>query len=156
MTAGREGPPRWGGRRRARVVALQALYECEVARLTVGQALGVLDQVGPPESADLSDDDRGFASALAAGAWEARQALDGRIGEAARNWRIERMATIDRLLLRMAVHELLAHPETPPRVVIDEAIEIAREFSGEDAARFVNGVLDGVFKSLKEEGRIVE
>ena len=80
-------------------------------------------------------------------------ALDERLGQAARHWRVERMATLDRLVLRMAVHEWLALPETPPRVVINEAIELARAFSGEDAARFVNGVLDGVFRTLKAEGR---
>jgi N utilization substance protein B len=62
------------------------------------------------------------------------------------------MAAIDRLVLRLAVHEMLAHPETPPRVAISEAIDIAREFGGEDSARFVNGVLDGVFRRLKHEG----
>ncbi len=83
-------------------------------------------------------------------------ALDERIGQAARHWRVERMATLDRLVLRMAVHEWLALPETPPRVVINEAIELARAFSGEDAAKFVNGVLDGVFRTLKDEGKVVE
>ena len=66
------------------------------------------------------------------------------------------MATLDKLVLRMAVHEWLALPETPPRVVINEAIELARAFSGEDAAKFVNGVLDGVFRTLKDEGKVVE
>jgi N utilization substance protein B len=151
-----EGPSRWHHRRRARERALQALYQCEVARLTVGQALEVIEQAGAPEAAELPEDERAFAAGLAAGAWEARQALDERIGEAARNWRIERMAAIDRLVLRLAVHEMLAHPETPPRVAISEAIDIAREFGGEDSARFVNGVLDGVFRRLKHEGKIID
>jgi N utilization substance protein B len=150
------GPARWLGRRRARERALQALYQCEVAHLAVRQALDVLDQAGAPDAAELPEEERVFAAALAAGAWDARQALDERIADAARNWRIERMTTIDRLVLRLAVHEMLAHPETPPRVAINEAIDIAREYSGEDAARFVNGVLDGVFKVLKAEGTIVE
>jgi N utilization substance protein B len=63
---------------------------------------------------------------------------------------------IDRLLVRLAVHELLSQPATPPRVVIDEAIELARSYSGDEAAKFVNGVLDGVFKRLKTEGKVVE
>jgi N utilization substance protein B len=66
------------------------------------------------------------------------------------------MATLDRLVLRLAVHEWTARPDTPPRVVMNEAIELARAFSGEDAARFVNGVLDGVLRVLKEEGKVVE
>jgi N utilization substance protein B len=151
-----DGRSRRQQRRRARERALQALYQCEMAHLAVRQALEVLDQAGPPEAAELAEEERTYAAALAAGAWEARQALDERIGDAARNWRVERMATVDRLVLRLAVHEMLAHPETPPRVAIDEAIEIARDYSGDDSARFVNGVLDGVFKVLKAEGRIVE
>ena len=66
------------------------------------------------------------------------------------------MTVLDRTVLRLAVHELIAHPETPPRVVIDEAIELARRYSGEEAAKFVNGVLDGVFHTLKEQGKVVE
>ena len=61
---------------------------------------------------------------------------------------------LDRLVMRLALQELLAHREVPPRVVISEAIELARAYSGEDAAKFVNGVLDGVYRRLKEEGRV--
>ena len=150
------GEPRWSGRRRARAAALQVLYECEVGRLVVGEALGVLERADDPEVAVLEADDRRFAETLARGVLADAAALDERIGQAARHWRVERMATIDRLVLRMAVHEWLALPQTPPRVVLNEAIELARAFSGEDAAKFVNGVLDGVFRSLKGEGRVVE
>jgi len=135
---------------------LQAMYQCEVGGLTLSEALGVLDSVGEPDTAELSESDRQFAETLARGAVGNAAALDDRIGQAARHWRVERMATLDRLVLRMAVHEWLALPETPPRVVINEAIELARAFSGEDAAKFVNGVLDGVFRTLKDEGRVVE
>ena len=68
----------------------------------------------------------------------------------AHNWRLERMAVIDRLVLRLAVGELLAHPETPPKVVINEALELARTFSGDESVAFVNGVLDAVRKALPE------
>jgi transcription antitermination factor NusB len=144
------------GRRQARASALQVLYECEVGRLPLLEALGVLDRVGEPDAAALDPADRAFAETLARGVLDGTAALDERLGQAARHWRVERMATLDRLVLRMAVHEWLALPETPPRVVINEAIELARAFSGEDAARFVNGVLDGVFRTLKAEGKIVE
>jgi N utilization substance protein B len=148
--------PRWTGRRRAREAALQALYECEVGRLTLGDALGVLDDVGEPEAAPLAGVDRTFAGDLARGVLADVAALDERIGQAARHWRVERMATLDRLVLRLAVYEWLEHPATPPRVVMNEAIELARAFSGEEAAKFVNGVLDGVLRSLKAEGKVVE
>jgi N utilization substance protein B len=150
------GDSRWSGRHRARAAALQAMYQCEVGRLTLSEALGVLDSVGEPDAAELGESDRRFAETLARGAMGNADTLDDRIGQAARHWRVERMATLDRLVLRMAVHEWLALPETPPRVVINEAIELARAFSGEDAAKFVNGVLDGVFRTLKDEGKVIE
>lgn len=149
--------PRRERRRRAREAALHALYQCEVGGLGAFEATRLLGMVGAPDDAPMLDDEgRTFAAALATGTWTERVALDARIGEAARNWRVERMAVIDRLLLRMALRELLAHADTPPRVVIDEAIELTRAYSGEEAARFVNGVLDGLFKKLKDEGKIVD
>ena len=70
------------------------------------------------------------------------------IREHAENWRLERMAAVDRSILRVAVYELLHCPETPPRAVINEALEIARRFSGEGSVEFVNGILDTIQKSL--------
>ena len=66
------------------------------------------------------------------------------------------MAILDRLVMRLALQELLAHRDSPPRVVISEAIELARAYSGEDAAKFVNGVLDGAYRRLKDEGVVAE
>jgi len=147
---------RWAGRRRARAVALQALYECEVGGLSPQQALGVLHHAGAPEVDDPGEREHPFVVSLVRGAMEHRDALDERIGEAAKNWRVERMAMLDRLVMRLAVEELTAHRDSPPRVVISEAIELARAYSGEDAAKFVNGVLDGVFKRLKDEGLVTD
>ena len=76
---------------------------------------------------------------------------DALIASHARNWRIERMAVIDRLVLRLAIYELLAEPPTPAKVVINEALELARTFSGEEAVPFVNGVLDAVRKTLGKD-----
>ena len=74
--------------------------------------------------------------------------LDQLVREHAENWRLERMAAVDRNILRVALCELLYHPETPPNAAINEALEIARRFSGEDSVKFVNGVLDAIRKSL--------
>jgi N utilization substance protein B len=148
--------PRWAGRRRARAAALQALYECEVGGLTPQQALGVLHHAGPPEVDDPGESEHGFVVKLVRGALEQREALDERIGDAAKNWRVERMAVLDRLVMRLALQELMTHRESPPRVVISEAIELARAYSGEDAAKFVNGVLDGAFRRLKDEGLVAD
>ncbi len=147
---------RWQGRRRSREVALQMLYQAEVGRLPIEQVVQTHESIGGPDAVEIDAEDREYAVRLTQGAWRERDALDQYTADAARNWRVERLAIVDRMLLRLAVHELLAHPSTPPRVVIDEAIDLARAYSGEQAAKFVNGVLDGVFKRLKEEGKVVE
>ena len=151
-----EHADRWANRRRARAAALQALYECEIGGLTPQQALGVLHHAGPPDVADPGEEEHGFVVALVRGAMEQKDALDERIGDAAKNWRVERMAILDRLVMRLALQELMAHRDSPPRVVISEAIELARAYSGEDAAKFVNGVLDGAYKRLRDEGAVTE
>lgn len=157
MTADAVDPgERWAGRRRARAAALQALYECEIGGLTPQQALGVLHHAGPPDVDDPGEREHAFVTALVRGATDDKQALDERIGDAAKNWRVERMATLDRLVMRLALQELLTQRDSPPRVVISEAIELARAYSGEDAAKFVNGVLDGAYRRLKEEGLVTD
>lgn len=146
----------WENRHRARAAALQALYECELGGLTPQQALGVLHHAGPPEVEDPGEGEHGFVASLVRGAMDNRAVLDERIGDAAQNWRVERMAILDRLVMRLAVQELLSHRDSPPRVVISEAIELARAYSGDEAARFVNGVLDGVYRRLKDEGLVAD
>jgi len=89
-----------------------------------------------------------FARRLFQGAVTNIQRLDQLLREHAENWRLERMAAVDRSILRVAVYELLHCPETPPPAVINEALEIARRFSGESSVEFVNGILDSVLKSL--------
>jgi N utilization substance protein B len=154
--AGEGGEPLRVRRRRAREAALQMLYQMEVGQLAPLDASRVLDLIGAPDVAEIDDESRAYAVQLAQGAWNGRAAIDERIADAARNWRVERLTVLDRQVLRLAICELTEHPETPPRVVIDEAIELARSYSGEEAAKFVNGVLDGVFRKLKNEGRVVD
>ena len=89
-----------------------------------------------------------FAQALFEGTIGEVEELDRRIGGQAEHWRLERMAAVDRNLLRLSLFELLHYPETPPAVVINEALEIARRFSDKDSVDFVNGVLDAIRKSL--------
>jgi N utilization substance protein B len=154
MTSERADESRWEGKRRAREAALQMLYQTEVGQLPVVEATRMHPSIG--DAVELDEESRAFAVMLAEGTWQRRDTVDGYIADAARNWRVERLAIVDRLVLRLAAYELLEHPATPPRVVIDEAIELARSYSGDDAAKFVNGVLDGVFKRLKEEGKVVD
>jgi len=89
-----------------------------------------------------------FARELFRGAVNNIARLDPLIREHAANWRLERMAAVDRSILRVAVYELINCPETPPHAVINEALEIARRFSGEGSVEFVNGILDSVLKTL--------
>ena len=105
----------------------------------------------PVESEPLSDDLRAFATRLAAGVAGTFSDLDPLIGQAAENWRIERMNVLDRLILRLAVYEFLHEPDTPAKVIINEALELARTFSGDEAVRFINGILDAIRKKLERE-----
>jgi len=89
-----------------------------------------------------------FALGLFRGAVENIEKLDKLIRDYAANWRLERMAAVDRSILRVAVYELLHCPGTPPHAVINEALEIARRFSGDGSVEFVNGILDAILKSL--------
>jgi transcription antitermination protein NusB len=107
------------------------------------------DEMPPPEP--LDDAQRAFAVTLATGVAQHVAVIDPLIAEAAQHWRLERMAIIDRLILRLAVYEFLHQPETPGKVIINEALELARTFSTDDAVRFINGMLDGIRKSLERE-----
>lgn len=138
------------GRRRAREAALQMLYQCEVGRVGVDEAAATYWPSQDPDG-EVGDQLRGFANALVKGTVERVTEIDALLSARAHNWRIERMAAIDRLVLRLAVFELLSVPETPPKVVINEALELTRTYSGDEAVAFVNGVLDAVRKDLQRE-----
>lgn len=138
------------GRRRAREAALQMLYQWEVGRVGPYELVATYWPAQDPDW-DLSEEHRTFANALVKGTIERVSEIDGLLSAHAHNWRIERMAAIDRLVLRLAVFELLSAPETPPKVVINEALELTRTFSSDEAVAFVNGVLDAVRKDLKRD-----
>jgi transcription antitermination protein NusB len=101
-------------------------------------------------SAKAADNTRAFANKLFEGAAKQADELDALIVQHAQNWRLERMAIIDRAVLRLAIYELRI-AETPPKVVLNEAVGLAKKFSSEDAGAFVNGILDAVNKSLVEK-----
>jgi len=91
-----------------------------------------------------------FVDRLVTGAVEHMEELDRRITQHAEHWRIERMPSVDRNILRLAVYEMM-HSDTPAAVVIDEALELARRYSNEESVQFVNGVLDAVHRDLARE-----
>ena len=145
MTAGRSATER----HRAREAALQLLYQWEVGWAGAG-GLGDTSKaywrVNPAPDAR-----RRFATQLVEGTAAHLDAIDALLEANAHNWRLARMAVIDRLIMRMAVYEL-AHTDTPAPVVIDEALELARTYSGEGAIAFINGVLDGISRRLESDG----
>ena len=98
---------------------------------------------------DASDEHREFAEQLVCGVSEGQAETDRLIGGAAEHWRLDRMAVVDRNVLRLAVCEMLNHPETPPAVVIDEAIEVAKRFGSEDSGGFINGILDSIRQQIE-------
>ncbi len=97
---------------------------------------------------DVDEEVRGFAEDLFRVANDRLEEIDGLIGKHAEHWRMERMAAVDRNVLRSAVAEFLGYPKTPRAVVINEAIEIARRFSSPESVTFINGVLDSVGKEI--------
>jgi N utilization substance protein B len=100
-------------------------------------------------AAKAAESTRAFANQLFEGAVKDTAAIDELIVKQAENWRLERLAVIDRAILRLAIYELRA-TDTPPKVILNEAVDLAKKFSSEDASSFVNGILDAIHKSLKE------
>ncbi len=138
------------GRRRAREAALQMLYQMEIGRTGAHEAI-VTYWPAHDTADEVAEPMRQFANTLVRGTIERLPEIDALITAHAQNWRIERMVVIDRIVLRLCAYELLAELDTPARVVINEGIELARSYSGEEAVAFVNGVLDSVRKELKRE-----
>ena len=137
-------------RHRAREAALQILYQWEIGRSEVDRAAETLFTRQWPE-AQPDEDVRAFASGLARETVERLGPIDVLIAETAAHWRPERMAVLDRLILRMAVCELLRDRDTPAAVVINEALELARTFSTEESVKFINGMLDAIRKKLEAD-----
>ena len=137
-------------RRRARESALQILYQWDVGKNDIDRAIDTFFTLQWPDADPPPNDVRAFASELAQDTVRRLPEIDPLIADTAERWRPERMAVVDRLLLRMAVCELMRDPETPPAVVINEALELARTFSTEDAVKFINGMLDGIRKKMEQ------
>ena len=142
----------WQWARQAREAALQMLYQWEVGRLSIPEVAQTFWRMGEIDP-ELSDRARARATALVAGTIDRLAPIDRLLEEVSTNWRLDRMPVIDRLILRLGIYELLYARDTPPAVVIDEALELARRFSTDEAVPFINGVLDTVKRRL-ERGEI--
>jgi transcription antitermination factor NusB len=123
----------------ARELALQCLYPLDVRG---EEALGEVDEIIADGTGDAEV--RAFARDLVIGCWTRRAEIDQALAGVARHWDLRRMAVVDRNVLRLGAHELLHRQDTPPTVAIDEAVELAKKFSGAESGAFVNGILDQV------------
>lgn len=132
-------------RSKSREFAMQMLFQWDISQ----QDLAKLEAKFW-KGAKAAEQTRTFANQLFEGAAHATPELDESIAKYADNWRPERISAIDRAILRLALHELRA-TDTPPKVVINEAVELAKKFSSEEAGGFVNGILDACHKALKGE-----
>ena len=134
-------------RHRAREAAVQMLYQWEVGQADIEDVLRTFWAANLPGSESAPDDVRTFAERLVRWTVANLEQIDPLIVDTAAHWRLSRMAALDRLILRLAIGEFL-QGETPRNVVINEALELAKTFSGDDSAKFINGILDAVKKKL--------
>ena len=137
-----------GERRRSREFALQLLFQLDLSPEPVEEAIEAFwagKRVRRPIVA--------FATGLVRGAFTWREWIDGILATSSHHWRVSRMAVVDRNILRLALYEMIVSKRTPPIVVINEAIEIAKKFGNEDSGPFINGILDAVRVRL-ENGEV--
>ncbi len=138
-----------GTRRKSRELVLQMLFQLDMGK----QPVADVRRTFWTERGEVSPEIRGFAEDLFAIATERTAEIDTLIESHAEHWRMERMAAVDRNILRSAVAEFVAFPATPRAVVINEALEIARRFSTPESVQFINGVLDSVGRQLDAGGK---
>jgi len=134
-----------GTRRKSRELALQMLFQSDMGKQTSEQ----VERTFWAERKDLDEGVRSFAQDLFRVATERVDEIDKLIERHAEHWRMDRMAAVDRNILRAGVAEFLGFPKTPRPVVINEALEIARRFSSPESVQFINGVLDSVARDLE-------
>src|SRR6202022_354884 len=136
-----------GPRRKAGGLALQMLYQHDVSGNPPDAIIATFDdlQKSKPNT-------REFATRVFKGTVDPLPKIDERIVAQADNWRIERMAVVDRNIIRMSIYEFLHENDTPKLVIIDEAIEIAKKFGTQKSSQFINGILDGILKRYNLQG----
>ena len=131
-------------RHRSRARALQVLFLWDLRKQDIGEAISSFyETLGSEEEDPRRTDSDEFMETLVRGAVENAVSIDKIISDKSANWRLERMPAVDRNILRLAVYEM-GDLKTPAAVVIDEALDLARQFSGDEAVAFINGVLDAV------------
>ncbi len=141
-----------GKRHLSRVLALQTLYACEVGAFSEWQTMIERIAEENAQPANVVAYSRQLLSEL----YNALESIDSMISSKAANWDIKRMSAIDRNIIRLAIAELCYFPQVPAKVVIDEAVELAKEFGTEDSGKFVNGIIDSIHKNMNELNKTKE
>ena len=140
-----------GKRRRSRELAIKVLFHLEFSRDDPQNAFDLIcDYFG------ASEDIKPFSKELILGVCAHLDDIDGLIAQASRNWRLERIAKVDRSVLRLAVYELVYRDDIPPKVSINEAVDVGKKFGSEESGAFINGVLDKIYNSLMTNGKSSE
>ncbi len=134
-------------RRKEREFALKVLYACEYNDIEINEQFNLLKQTDPDHASD-------FAKKIVNNCFAQKDEFDQLIKKKLKNWKFERVAVIDRVLLRMALTEFIFFEEIPPEVTLDEIIEISKMYSTDKSDQFINGILDALIKQLKSEDRI--
>jgi len=136
-----------GTRRKSRELAMQMMYQGDLGK----QKPEDVTRLFWESRDDVDDDTRGFADDLFRLATTREDEVDAIIQKHAQNWRLERMAVVDRNLLRVAAAEMLGYPKTPAAVIINESLEIGRRYAAPESINFLNGVLDAISRDLLEQ-----
>lgn len=136
----------------ARTIAMQTLYEWDFNGRVRDDVIGLLHENFTQFAPDFSD--QGFSETLLKGVMDHRDEIDTTITKYAPEWPLEQITIVDRNVLRIGVFELTFSPDVPPKVAINEAIEVAKGFGGESSGKFVNGVLGAIFRDLQAQGKI--
>ncbi len=136
-----------GTRRKSRELTMQMLFQGDLGKQTPDEVRSLFWT----SRDDVDDETRGFAEDLYRVATTRQSEVDALIESHAQNWRLERMAAVDRNLLRGAVAEMLAYPNTPAAIIINESLEIARSYAAPESVQFLNGVLDAIARTVLKE-----
>ncbi len=136
-----------GARRKARELALQMLFQHDMSGNSPDMIISTFEELGKSKA-----NTRQFAEKIFKGTVDHLAGIDEMITAQAENWRLSRMAVVDRNIIRMSVYEFLHENDTPKLVIIDEAIEIAKKFGTQKSSQFINGILDGILKRYNLQG----
>jgi transcription antitermination protein NusB len=145
-----------GKRRRSREVAVQILYEMEMTDTPPEEAIQLFYEIYSDDEKEDDDDEfdlpmevRPFAEQLVMGVELHQAEIDRLIGSASQHWRLERMSVVDRNILRIALYEMLYCSDIPPKVSINEAVDLGKSFGNADSGAFINGILDHILSDLQ-------